>query len=103
MSTRLVEGSSGIASCVIWVRDGGGGVDTKSTTFSVVEVFVLLTFFGRPCCAPASTNFWNYASTKILFVAASSMMLTAVAANSSSSSDYSAMVSLRFPFPCSCS
>ena len=33
MSIKLIEGSSGIASYMIWVGDGGGGVDTRSTTF----------------------------------------------------------------------
>ena len=47
MSTRLMVGSYKISSCVIWVRYGGGGVDTKSTMFSTIEVFVLFTFF-RP-------------------------------------------------------
>ena len=46
MSNGLMEGSCGIFSCVIWVGEGGGGVDTKSTIFLVVEVFVLFTFFG---------------------------------------------------------
>ena len=46
MSTGIMEGSCGISSYVIWVGDGGGGVDTRSTMFSVVEVFVLFTFFG---------------------------------------------------------
>ena len=46
MSTGLIVGSYGISSYVIWVRDGGGGVETKLTTFSVVEVFVPFTFFG---------------------------------------------------------
>ena len=56
MSSGLMEGGSGISSCVILVEDGGGGVDTRSTTFSAVEVFVIFAFFGRPWCAPASTN-----------------------------------------------
>ena len=46
MSIGIMEGSYGFSSCVIWVGDGGGGVDTKSTMFSAVEVFVLFTFFG---------------------------------------------------------
>ena len=46
MSTGLMEGSFGIYSCVIWVRDGGGGVDTRSTIFLAVKVFVLFGFFG---------------------------------------------------------
>ena len=46
MSTRIIVGSYGISSCVIWVGDGGGGVETKSTTFLFIEVFVLFTFFG---------------------------------------------------------
>ena len=46
MSIGLMEGGSGIVSWVILVGDGGGGVDTRSTTFSNIEVFVLLTFFG---------------------------------------------------------
>ena len=47
MSTGLIVGRCGISSCVIWVRDGGGGVDTKSTMFLVVEVFVLLPFLAN--------------------------------------------------------
>ena len=41
-------------SSIICVGDGGGAVDTRSTTFS--GVIVVLAFFGRPACAPASTN-----------------------------------------------
>ena len=84
MSIGLMEGGSGIHSCVILVGDGGGGVDTRSTTFSAVEVFVLFAFFGRHCCAPASTNILNWASTGTLFVAVSSIMSHAVATSSSS-------------------
>ena len=86
---------------VILVGDGGGGVDTRSTTFSAIEVFVLFALFGRPCCAPASTNIWNCVSTGTLFVAASSIMSHAVATSSSSSYEDSGMISLRLPFPCS--
>ena len=103
MSVGLIDGSSGSVSCVILVGDGGGDVDTRSTTFSAVEVFVLFTFFGQPCYAPASTNFWNCASIEILLAVESSMMETAMEANSSSSSDDSSMISLCFPFPCFCS
>ena len=98
MSTGLMEGSFGIYSCVIWVRDGGGGVDTRSTIFSAIEVFVIFGFFDRPCRAPTSTNFLNCVSTKTLFSMASSIMSTAVA-NSSSSSSESERISLCFPFP----
>ena len=102
MSSGLMEGGSGISSCVILVGDGGGGVDTRSTTFSAVEVFVLFAFFGRPCCAPASTNLCNCVSNGTLFAVASSIMSHAVAASSSSSSEDSGMISLRLPFPCGC-
>ena len=44
MSTGLMEGSCGIYSCVICVRDGDGGVDTKFKNFSVVEVLYFLPF-----------------------------------------------------------
>ena len=59
MSSGLMEGGYGISSCVILVGDEGGGVDTRSTTFLAIDVFVFFSFFGRPCCAPALTNFWN--------------------------------------------
>ena len=77
MSTGIMEGSFGISSCVIWVGDGGGGVDIKSTMLSAIKVFVLFSFFGRPCRAPASTNFLNYVSTKTLFATMYSIMLKA--------------------------
>ena len=83
MSTGLMKGRCGIYSCVIWVKDGGGGVDTKATMFSAVEVFVLFVFFGRPCYAHVSTNILNYVSTETLFAMASSMMLVAIANSSS--------------------
>ena len=98
ISTGLMEGSCGISSCVIWVRDRGGGVDTKSTIFLAIEVFVPFTFFGRPCCAPDVTKSLNYVSTETLFATASSMMSNAVA-NSSSSYYDSERIGLRFPFP----
>ena len=44
MSTGLIVGICVVSSYVIWVGDGGGGVETKSTMFSAVEVFVLFTF-----------------------------------------------------------
>ena len=93
-------GIYGVSSCVIWVGDGGGGVETKSTMFSDVEVFALFTFSGRPCCAPASTNHLNCVSINTLFAVASYMISTEVASSSSSSSD-SEMIIFRFPFPCS--
>ena len=83
MSSGLMESCSGISSCVILVRDGGGGVDTRSTTFLVVEVFELFDLFGQPCCTPASTNLWNWVSTGTLFATASSIMSHDVAASSS--------------------
>ena len=36
MSIGLMEGGAGNASCMILVRDGVGGVDTRSTTFSSI-------------------------------------------------------------------
>ena len=98
MSTGLMVGSCGVSSCVIWVGDGGGGVETKSIIFSSTTGFVVFTYFGLPCFAPASTNRLNYVSTDILFVAASFMMSIAVA-NSSSSSSNLERIRLRFPFP----
>ena len=64
---------------MILVGDGGGGVDTKSIMFSAIEVFVHFTFFGRPCCDPASTNHLNCISTKTLFATVSYMMSMDVA------------------------
>ena len=81
-------GICGFSSCVIWVGDGGGGVETKSTMFSVVEVFVLFTFFSRPYCAPDLRKCLNYVSTINLFTTASSMMSTAVATSPSSYSNF---------------
>ena len=98
MCIGLMVVGCGIYSYVIWVWDGSGGVETKSTIFSSTEGFVVFTFFGLPCFAPKSTNHLNYVLTNILFVAASSMMWTAVANNYSSSSD-SDRISLHFPFP----
>ena len=93
-----MTGICGVSSWVIWVGDGGGGVETKSTRFSSNEVVAVFTFFGLPCFAPVSTNRLNCGSTKTLFVVASSIMSTMVA-NSSSSSSNSDRRSLRFPFP----
>ena len=98
MSTRIMEGSFGISSCVIWVGDGGGGVDTRSTIFLVVEVFVVFDFFDQPCHAPALKFFWNYVSNETLFATTYSIMSTAIA-NSSSSSSKSERIILCFPFP----
>ena len=97
MSTGLMEGSCGISSYVICIRDAGGGVDTKSTICLAVEVFVLFTFLGRPCCALSSTNHLNWVLTGALFATTSSMMSTVVAASFSSSFDYE-RISLCFPF-----
>ena len=70
---------------LVWRR--GGGVDTRSAMFSAVEVFVLFTFFGRPCFDPILTKHMNCVLTETLFTTASSMMSMAVATSSSSSSD----------------
>ena len=74
------------------------GVDTKSTMFSAIEVFVLFTFFSRLCYAPDLTKCLNYVLTETLFTTMSSMMSMMIVADSSSSSD-SERISLRFPFP----
>ena len=87
MSTSLMVGICWVYSCVIWVGDGGGGVETRSTMFSSTEVVVVFTFFGLPCFAPVSMNHLNCVSTENLFVVASSMMSIAVANNYYSSSD----------------
>ena len=42
----LIESCSSANSSVTFVGDGGGGVDTRSTTFSSVDVCVILDFFG---------------------------------------------------------
>ena len=98
MSTELMVGICVVSSCVIWVGDGGGGVETKSTMFSSIEVVAVFTFFGLPCFAPASTNHLNCVSTETLFAVVSSMMSTVVA-NSSTLYSNSARISLCFPFP----
>ena len=41
----LIESGFGIFSSFI-VEDGGGGVGTRSMTFSGVDVWVILAFFG---------------------------------------------------------
>ena len=97
MSTRIMVVICGVSSCVIWVGEGGGGVEAKSTMFSSTEVVAVFTFFGLPCFAPASTNRLNCVLNETLFVVASSMM-SIVVANSSSSSSDSDRRSLRFPF-----
>ena len=56
-SRGLTDCGVGICSLVIFVSDGGGGVDTRSTTFS--GIIVVLAFFGRLACAPTSMNLWN--------------------------------------------
>ena len=55
-SSGLIESCSGANSSVTFVGVRGWGVDTRSTTFSSVDVCVILAFFGQPCNAPASTN-----------------------------------------------
>ena len=74
MSTGIMVGICGLSSYVIWVGDGGGGVETKSTMFSPIEVVVIFTFFSQPCFAPALTNRLNCVLTDTLFVVASSMI-----------------------------
>ena len=91
----------GISSYVIWVGDGSGGVENKSTIFSSTEGFVVFTFFGLPCFAPQSMNRLNCVSTGIFVVVAYSMMSKVVANNSSSYYDLDRII-LRFPFPFSC-
>ena len=83
MLTGIMVGSYGVSSCVIWFEDGGGGVETKSTIFSLTIGFVVFTFFDLPCFTPTSTNHLNCVSIDILFFA-SSYMMSIVVANSSS-------------------
>ena len=87
ISIILMVDIYGIYSYVIWVGDGSGGVETKSTIFSSTTGFVVFTFFDLPYFSPASTNRLNYVSTNILFAAASSMMSTTIANSSASSSN----------------
>ena len=101
-SSGLTKCFSGTCSSITFVGDGGGGVDTRSTTFSGVVVWVVLAFFGRPGSAPALTNIWNQVSTGTLFAAPSFIMSMVVAPSSSSSSEDSVMISLCLPFPCCC-
>ena len=65
-SSGLIDCYSGICSSVTFVEDGGGGVDTRSTKFLGVDMWVILSFFGRPGSAPTSTNIWNWVSTGTL-------------------------------------
>ena len=58
-SSGLIECCSGTCSLVTFIGDGGEAVDTRSTTFSGIVVWVILAFFGPPGSAPASTNLWN--------------------------------------------
>ena len=58
-SSGLIECCSGACSLVTFVGDGGGGIDTRSTTFSGVVVWVVLSFFGRPGSSPTLENHWN--------------------------------------------
>ena len=96
----IIESGPGIFSSVTFVGDGGGGIDTRSTKFSGVFVWVILAFFGCPSSAPASTNLWNWVSTGTLFVVESSIMLRDLDSSSSSSFDDSTMIRLHLPFPC---
>ena len=45
-SSGLIECCSGTYSSVNFVGDGGGGVDTRSTMFSGIDVWVILDLFG---------------------------------------------------------
>ena len=89
---------TGIFSCIIWVGDGGGGVETKSIA-STVGGLVIFTFLDLACLASSSKNRLNCSSTKTLFLAASIKMSVALACNSSSTSDISWRIILFFPFP----
>ena len=99
-SRGMTDYGAGTCSSVIFIGDGGGGIDTRSTTFS--GVIMVFAFFSQPACAPASTNHWNWVSINTLFVAASSMMSRAMAANYSLSLDELERISLRLPLPCCC-
>ena len=56
-SRGLTDCGAGTCSSVIFIGDGGGGIDTRSMMF--LGVVVILTFFSQPACAPTSTNHWN--------------------------------------------
>ena len=88
--------NTGIFSYIIWVGDGGGGVETKSMA-STVGGSVSFTFLALACLVSSSTNRLNCSSTETLFLAASIKMSVALACNSSSSSKISWRISLRFP------
>ena len=98
MLTSLMVSICVVSSCIIWVGDGGGGVDTRSTMFSSTEGVVVFTFFGIPCFAPDSMKRLNCVLNRTLFTTMSSMMSMMIVDDSSSSSD-SERISLRFPFP----
>ena len=99
MSTVLMVVGYGISSCVIWVGDGGGGVEDKSTIFLLTEGFVVFTFLALSYLFSSSTNRLNCSSTGILFLAASIKILVAWAWSSSSSFEFYCRISWRFPFP----
>ena len=53
-SRGLTDCYAGVGSSTTGVGDGGGRVDTRSTTSS--GVVIVFSFFGRPSEAPASRN-----------------------------------------------
>ena len=87
-SVGLMFVDSGISSCIIWVGDRGGGVETKSIASNsrsfVIFIFLSLSFFSS-----SSTKPLNCSLTETLFLAASIKILVALACNSSSSSEIS--------------
>ena len=86
-----------MSSCIIWVGDGGGGVEAKSMV-STAGGFVSFTFLALACLVSSSTKHLNYSSIETLFLEASIKMSVSLACNSSSSSEFSWRISLHFPF-----
>ena len=69
-----------IFSCIIWVGDGGGGVETKSMD-STIGGFIIFTFLALYFIVSSSTNHLNCSSIETLFLAASIKMSVALACN----------------------
>ena len=94
----LMSVDTGMSSCIIWVGDGGGGVEAKSMV-STAGGFVCFTFLALACFVSSSTNRLNCSSTETLFLAASIKKLVSFEHKLSSYSKISWRISLRFPFP----
>ena len=84
-STGLMLVDTDIFSYIIWIGDGGGGIETKSMKALIIGGFVIFTFLALACFSSSSTNRLNCSLTETLFLEASIKMSVALACNSSSS------------------